>query len=244
MIDSQTLGPQWGVDPVKSLLPRGINLDMGNGNFWNGGAGITSGMPAMKPQMKSLSGNYYNNAVSAQQVAGVADSIGAVLGFAENINMAGKRYSDMVFQQPDQRGERGMMPSLSGYGRLVSQTAGIDPSKAGKGLVGQGALTGMKLGATVGSFLPGFGTAIGAGVGAVAGTIAGLFGKKNASNKAEEAQQKGILAMNEAQDTINTQVQDYYTGVGQQRQNIQADRAYQQRVYGLGNFNSPFASIV
>lgn len=227
--------------PNISLQPRGIT----------GGVRALTGAEKfgmMSQTQKSLGDGYFSKgasaANSAANIAGLADSLGASLGFAKNISAAGKKYSDMVFQQPDNLTERGDMPSFAGLASLSGQVQSVDPNEAGKGLVGQGVQTGIQAGSSIGALAGPLGGAIGAGIGGLVGLTAGLFGKKSAKKKAEDALTRGQEAFSEAQDTVNEQVQDYYTGVGAQRQDIQGDRSYQQRMYGLGNFNSPFASII
>ena len=80
--------------------------------------------------------------------------------------------------------EVGGVPTYSGVSSLRQEAGAINVGEAGKGLVGQGALSGLKAGMAVGSLFTPLGSAIGAGVGALAGTIGGLFAKKKVKSEA------------------------------------------------------------
>lgn len=206
---------------------------------------------------ETLSSNYYTpqtqevakGAASGMQDAGqaagaIAGGLGSAISFGQDIAGRNQYYKNMQFINQQPITQEGAMPSIGGVSALRGQYTAIDPETAGKGLVGKGAMAGAQLGGAIGSAIPGVGTLFGAGAGALAGTIAGLFGKKSAEKSAEQAEMKGKMAFQQAQQDYNVDVADYYTGVQEQRQDIQAERAYQQRVYGLGNFNSPFASVI
>jgi hypothetical protein len=226
------------------MPPNNFNLTMPyRGANVQGTVTSTDIMAGAKKRPAGAS-TYYGGGNSSENMGGIADSLGAALGFAGNIRDVNQHYKNMQFLQPTQLNAPGEMPSYSGISGMRKDAYSIDPSTAGKGLVGEGVMAGAKVGATVGSMIPGLGTVIGGGIGAATGLVAGLFGKNAAKKNAEDAQQRGIEAFETAQDDYNLQVGDYYSGVQEKRQDIQGERAYQQRLYGIGNFNSPFASII
>jgi hypothetical protein len=168
---------------------------------------------------------------------------GAVLGadYFGDVRDSINEYRDMEFQPAETM--IGGVPTYGGVSDIGSQVRSIDINEAGKGLIGQGALTGAQIGLNLMAVNPVVG-GIATGVGALAGTIAGAFGKKKAKTEAEEAIERGQQQFTAAQSRYNEGVEDYFDEVDAQRGQIQGDRNYQSRMYGLNQYNDPFRSIV
>jgi len=154
----------------------------------------------------------------------------------------------------------GGVPSYSGVSKIGQEVGAIDLDSAnrGMGLTGfkGGAAAGASIGGAVGAGV-GLATggaisaplgAIGAGVGAVAGGITGwikgMTKKGKADKAAYEALQKGRKQFTASQNEYNEDVGTYYDEVDANRQNIQQERGYANRLYGLGGYNDPFKSII
>lgn len=99
-------------------------------------------------------------------------------------------------------------------GRSVVDTFSFDKDNYGRGLVGKGALTGAKLGATIGlnpAALAATGglSAIAVPYGAVVGGASGLFFRDRARKKAQEMQDKRLQGLMSAQKSFNAYNTEY-----------------------------------
>lgn len=95
-------------------------------------------------------------------------------------------------------------------GSLVSQSANFNKKDYGRGLIGQGASTGLQIGSN-----PALMAATGglsAPIGAAVGVIGGLIGRGAKRRKAEEMQEQRSNNIRSAQNQYNTQSQNYNQG--------------------------------
>jgi len=171
----------------------------------------------------------------------VVGSITTGLGLGSRIKDEMDYYKDMEFGQFSGGNSR-FTPNYGQVSSMRNEVSGIDPGQAGKGLAGQGALTGLKAGATIGSMFPGFGTLIGGAAGAAGGAIFGAVKKNKIQEEAERKQAEGRIAFGEVQDQFNIDVGNYYKDIDFERQNIEEERSYLSRAGG--GSSSPFQSLI
>ena len=144
---------------------------------------------------RDIKNPFFNKDASA--LLAIPDALISGIGFAQDMGEKINYYRDMMFRDPNvtQNG----FPNYSGVSNLRGDVASIQPDQAGKGFLGQGAMTGLKAGVTIGSMFSPVGAGIGAAVGALAGTLGGLFGRKKARQAAGEAKQEGLETFQQAQ---------------------------------------------
>lgn len=143
------------------------------------------------------------------------------MGLASGAIGLGSMYGDMVNQRlnfdtnlapsqmsPDE------MPTYTA-GNLAGQLSGAKAQGATGGEIASGALQGASAGAALGP--------VGAGVGALVGGVTSLLGGRRRKKKQQKEIDQATQQLRSAQQTYNTQEQDF-----QQRQNVQED--YLQRL--------------
>ena len=197
-------------------------------------------------RMKDLKkANKRNNpwlANNATAIGGAAlEGVAGGIDMFNNIQGSINEYRDMKIINPET--EVNGVPTYAGVSNVQSQYESINRDDAGKGLVAQGAMTGAKAGMGLMAINPVVG-GIAAGVGALVGGIAGAFGKNKAKKEADKAKQEAKDRFMAGQQSYNEDVEDYYGGVDAKRADIQGERNYQSRLYGLNQFRDPFRSIV
>lgn len=104
-------------------------------------------------------------------------------------------------------------------GMVVSEAGGFNKKNYGRGVIGQGAGAGLKVGLNP-TLLAATG-GLSAPIGAAAGAVAGLFGRRRARNKAEEMQAIRTANIEAAQSDFNEASADY-------NQNYLARQQYEQ----------------
>lgn len=192
------------------------------------------------PGGPSLSGNnpYYNESLmKGTQIAdSITGSLAAGIGLGDRIKSEMDFYRDFnVSGGIDDTG-----PYYNQVSQLRQETAGLEPDEAGKGLVGQSAMTGAKIGGSLAAINPVLG-AVGAGVGAVGGAIFGAVKKNKIQDEATSAKNKALAKLAGAQKKFNTNTSDYYKNVTGKRQQQQEDRSYLSRSMGG---SSPYQSLI
>jgi uncharacterized protein HemX len=92
-------------------------------------------------------------------------------------------------------------------GMVVSEASAFNKKDYGRGSVGRGAATGLKVGANP-ALLAATG-GLSAPIGAAVGAVAGFFGGKRARKKAEERQNQRLANIGSAQQEFSESQQDY-----------------------------------
>ena len=218
-----------------------------NNNPWFGSEGMQ--------KFGNIAGNVMAGVGAASEGIG---GRGAAVDLNRELNSSIDYYEEMQFRG----GETmiGGVPSYSGISDLQQEVGAIDPDLALKGMGMKGFSGGAAAGASIGGAVgAGVGlatagtlslpfAAIGSGVGALAGGIggwiSGMTKKGKASKAAYEAQVRGNKEIVAKQGEYNEDVGDYFDTIDQNRQENQGQRNYSQRMYGLGQYNDPFRSIV
>jgi len=135
---------------------------------------------------KAVKNPWMNSELAGKIAGGVTGGLEIAATSADifgDIQSSINEYRDMRFQNADTMING--VPSYSGVSGIGQQANGIDPSNAGKGLVGQSALKGAMAGSSLMAINPIVG-GVATGIGAIGGAIAGAFGK----NKAQMRQRK------------------------------------------------------
>lgn len=133
------------------------------------------------------------------------------LQFATALEQATPRFNVNAPQQMSVGGR----PQYT-LGSIVTQASNFNRKDYGRGLVGQGAATGLQIGAN--PLLMGATGGLSAPIGAAVGAIGGLIGQGAKRNKAEQMQQERMANIQAAQTQFNTQQKDYTQGYLARRQ--------------------------
>lgn len=143
-----------------------------------------------------------------QQLAATTTSIG---NFATALEQATPRFN---VNAPSQMSVGGR-PQYT-LGSIVTQSANFNRKDYGRGLVGQGAATGLQIGAN--PVLMGLTGGLSAPIGAAVGAIGGLFVQNAKRDKAQQMQDERVANIQAAQNQFNTQQKDYTQGYLARRQ--------------------------
>lgn len=214
--------------------------------YWNNVKGqMRSEWKETKADLKSgkINNPWFND--NAENIsAGISTGVAAFAGGSEMFNSIQdsiNEYRDMEIKGADT--EINGVPTYAGVTDIRKQYESIDPNDAGKGLIGQGAMTGAQVGMGLMSINPIVG-GIATGVGALAGTIVGAFGKNKAKNEAEKAKGEARQKFLAGQESYNADVESYFQGIDTNRATNQGERNRQSRMYGLNQYNDPFRSVI
>jgi hypothetical protein len=143
---------------------------------------------------------FYNPALSAQQDKPRGTNAmaigGAALEMGANIAGAVNEAKDINTTSPEAIIDATGQPQYN-LGQFSAEVGSINKKDYGKGLIGQGAMSGAKAGMAVGG-------PIGAGIGAVGGAIVGLVGRGIARRKAERQKRKAEQNLKTSQQEFNT----------------------------------------
>ncbi len=227
-------------DPFKLLGAKARPQRMGS-VFGAGIGGLPMDRVPNTPGANKPLGNLFGSGGGGNKAAGFASAAGDIASYINLYNQE-RSFYDKEIQTRDVM--FGGLPTYSGVSGARQEAAAIDPSVAGKGLIGKGALSGAKAGLSIGATFGPWGAAIGTAAGAITGTIGGIFAKKKVKGDAEDLKTESTSKFKQTQGRYNEAIGDYYEGVDTSRAGAQADRNYRNRVFNIDNRVSPFSRTI
>lgn len=153
--------------------------------------------------------NYFDTNPYAENIGQATMGAVGLYGMYSNI-------SDVIQAQKEYEYNIPTLMSANPYDRPAyslggawQENANFNPEDAGKGLIGQSAISGASSGGAIGSSLGPIGGLVGAGAGAVVGAVSGLFGKKAAVRNARLAKEREYNKLKKAQSEYNVESAQY-----------------------------------